>query len=431
MRPTQWLIAPLIAACTWAGAARSQSLDDCDARPRVPVTLDHAEQRFERCNRDVRAAANALAAAIADQRIAAQRPNPTMTVGASNINPHVGIGPGGLRDKTFDKSLRFEQLVERGGKAEYRIAQADALARAAQADLREQLRTQRLAMRAAFFDLAAAQERVRLQRDFRAIGAQSADAARRRAAAGEISSAEANRFRLDAARVDNDLRQAETDLERARLEFAKTIGAEPFAAALEVAATWPAGEPRAATDGERPEVVAARLRFAAAQAARELARSVAKRDWTVGVQADQWPVSETNTQGTGVSYSIGVSIPLNVRHASEGEVQRAEADLEAARTQLVRAEAQSAADKRIAEQEWRSASERQRRFETEIGPAAREVAQGAEYAYSRGATGVLDLLDARRSLKAVELDEVQARADAAKAWARLDAARTVDPAAPQ
>ena len=47
---------------------------------------------------------------------------------------------------------------------------------------------------------------------------------------------------------------------------------------------------------------------------------------------------------------------------------------------------------------------------------------GAEFAYSRGASGVLDLLDARRSLKSVELDEVQLRDDAAKAWARREAA---------
>lgn len=430
MRPFSWPFA--LALCATAGFAHAQTIDDCGARPRTPLSLEAAEQRFERCNRDVRAAMYALDAAVADRRVAGQLPNPTMTLGASNINPHVGIGAGGLRDKTFDKSLRLEQLVERGGKAQLRVAQADALVSAARADVHEQQRSQRLAMRAAFFDLAAAQERVRLQRDFLAIAEQSADAARRRATAGEISSAEANRFRLDAARVGNDLRQAETDLERARLEFAKGIGAEAFAATIEVSVAWPGGEPQGRdAEGVRPEVAAARLRLAAAQAARDLAISVAKRDVMVGVQADQWPVSEANTQGTGVSYSIGVSIPLNVRHASEGEVQRAEADLEAARAQLARAEAQAAADRRIAEQEWLAASERRRRFETDIAPAAREVAQGAEYAYSRGATGVLDLLDARRSLKAVELDEVQARADAAKAWARLEAARTVDGGATQ
>jgi len=53
---------------------------------------------------------------------------------------------------------------------------------------------------------------------------------------------------------------------------------------------------------------------------------------------------------------------------------------------------------------------------------ARAVAERSEYAYSRGATGVLELLDARRTLKAAELDAMQARADAAKAWARRAAA---------
>jgi len=38
---------------------------------------------------------------------------------------------------------------------------------------------------------------------------------------------------------------------------------------------------------------------------------------------------------------------------------------------------------------------------------------------------VLDLLDARRSLKGVELDELQARLDAARSWARREAALEV------
>ncbi|MGZ5686008.1 MAG: TolC family protein, partial [Usitatibacter sp.] len=71
----------------------------------------------------------------------------------------------------------------------------------------------------------------------------------------------------------------------------------------------------------------------------------------------------------------------------------------------------------------RAARERREQVESEVRPVAGDVARAAEFAYARGATGVLDLLDARRSLKAVELDEVQARAEAAKAWARREAAR--------
>jgi outer membrane protein, heavy metal efflux system len=389
----------------------------------MPLTLEMAQLRVGACNREVRAAVLAFDAAAADLRIAGQRPNPTLTLGANNVNPHAGVGAGPLRDKTFDSSLRIEQLIERGGKAELRQAQALALLEAARADVAEQIRLQRLATRGAFFDLAAAQERVRLQGEFVALSEQSAQASRRRLDAGEVSRAESNRFRLDAARAANDLRQAQADLQKARLELARLIGAESAAGSLEVetASRFEVSPMRASE--ERPDVVAARRRVQAAEAARELARQQATRDVTVGLQADRWPVSETNLQGTGISYGVTLSVPLHVRHAFEGESARSLADLESARAAYERLQAQSLADAMAAEQDWRAAAERRERVEAEVRPAAREVAEAAEFAYGRGATGVLDLLDARRSLKAVDLDEVQARAEAGRAWARREAAR--------
>ena len=418
-RVLSWLAMAMIAGRVGPTLAAPS---DCTPLPHAPLTLAAAEERFARCNRDVRAAELTAEAFAADRRTASQRPNPTLSVGASNVNPHAGVGAGTLRDKTFDSSVRLEQLIERGGKAALREEQADALYAAALADVAEQGRVQRLAMRTAFFDLAAAQEKVRLQRDFRALAADSAAASTRRFDAGEVPRAEANRFRLDAARAANDALQSETDRDRARLDLARLLGAESSARTLEVEIAWPDDGPASGKSGERPDVAAARHRVEAAQAARELARRIATRDVTVGVQADRWPVSETNVQGTGVSYGLTVSIPLQVRHANEGEVARARADLESARAVLERADAQAAAEARSSEAEWFAARQRRTRVETEVRPVARDVGAAAEFAYARGATGVLDLLDARRSLKAVELDEVQARADAAKAWARREAA---------
>ena len=396
---------------------------ECAAPLDRPLPLGEAEQRLRNCNRDIRAAEIATLAAAADLRTARQRPNPTLALGASNVNPHAGWGAGPLRDKTFDSSVRLEQLVERGGKTELREEQAQALLDAARADFAEQLRLQRLALRNAFFDLAAAQERVRLQGGFRSLSEESASASEQRFRAGEVSHAEADRFRLDAARAANDLRQAQAERQRLRLELARLMGAETSAPALEVQVSWGEGEAAPRVEGDRPDVAAARRRVDAAQAARELARRIATRDVTVGIQADRWPVSETNVQGTGISYALTVSVPLHVRHANEGEAARAQADFDAALAVLERQRAQAAAEALLAEEDWRAARERRARVETEVRPAANDVAAAAEFAYARGATGVLDLLDARRSLKAVELDEVQARADAAKAWARREAAQ--------
>ena len=81
----------LAAACAFPLMAAAQSVE-CAPLPPAPLTLPSAEERLRLCNRDVRAAELAAISAAADRRVAGQRPNPTFTLGASNVNPQVGIG---------------------------------------------------------------------------------------------------------------------------------------------------------------------------------------------------------------------------------------------------------------------------------------------------------------------------------------------------
>jgi cobalt-zinc-cadmium efflux system outer membrane protein len=413
----------MLAAAT---LSRAQMPATCPPTLPQPLTLAAAEARIEPCNREVRAALLAVDAAQADVRIAGQRPNPTLSATFNNYSPSKGLGAGPPKEKQLDQALHLEQLIERGGKLELRVAQAEANVSAARADLADQKRQQRLAVRTAFFELAAVQSRVALQHDFVSLANETVTASRRRLESGDVAAAEANRFRLDAMRAENDLRQAETDLYRARLDLARLLGAESMAPRLEVLPEWPAA-PKSDGAAERADVVAAKNRVLAAEAARELARQLGTRDVTVGLEAERSPVTEANPTANGITYGVSFSIPLFLHHRNEGELQRALADLETARAALEKVRAQAEAEGRVADEEWRSASVRRDRLETEVRPIARQVSEAAEYAYSRGATSVLDLLDARRSLKAVELDELQARAEAAKAWARREAALEAAP----
>ena len=152
--------------------------------------------------------------------------------------------------------------------------------------------------------------------------------------------------------------------------------------------------------GLRPDVVAAQMRLTAAEQARKLARAQRVRDVSVGVQVDRWPVSATNASGTGNTVSVFFSVPLFVRHGLEGEIARAEVDLANARETVRRAQLAALSDLAQTRSRWAAAAVRRWLASDELAPAAERVAAGAELAYRRGATSLLDVFDARRSLRA-------------------------------
>jgi cobalt-zinc-cadmium efflux system outer membrane protein len=161
---------------------------------------------------------------------------------------------------------------------------------------------------------------------------------------------------------------------------------------------------------------------AAAEAARDLARAGRTRDVTVGVQFEHYPVSPTNTQGSGNSVGIAVQMPLFVRYTMQGEIRAAEAALDAANDNLDKVRQAARAEVDGARAQAQAATRRAARYEREILPATRRAADDAEFAFAHGALGVMDVLDVRRAWRAAQLDALAAKADLAKALAALNAA---------
>ncbi len=380
-------------------------------------------------NRDVQIARRALDASRADRISAGAAPNPSVTLGAGVVNPQ-----SGLLKAASPKSARLEQLIERGNKRELRIAQADRLESAAGADLDDTLRQQWLAVSSAYFDLLLAQERLALASETAELFGRSVEANELRLRAGDVAAADVSRLRVDALRAQNEVRAAEADLVRARLSVAYLLGVEREAATLRAADRWPVVEDLRLAESDdslverRPDVRAARQRVEAAARARDLARALATRDVTVGAGIDHYPNSETNTLGAGTSVGVSVTFPLFVRYAYEGEIARAESDLLTAQDLAERIGAQARAELAAARSDLDAAAARLRRFEQSLLSEARRSVDYAEFAYRNGALGVIDLLDARRTFRAVSLDAAAARADYAKAWSRWRAG-TADPLA--
>jgi len=380
------------------------------------LSLPEAERLWQEHNREVKLARVAVRGAEADLVAAGQAPNPQLSLNVASLSPQDGVGAGGLREKQMDSILRLEQLIERGDKRELRAQSAGAKLEATQRDFDETRRQQRLALWSAYYDLLLAQEKKGSAEDTAALYARSLAAGEARLKAGDISLSDRSRLRVEKLRADNDARQAVADWERAQLALAYLTGEETRASQLVAADAWPALAADAAGGeaniAQRPDVRAAQARLVAAEAARDLARSLKKRDVTVGVQL------EHNLQNAPRnSFGFGVSVPLFVRYEYEGEIARAEADLQLAREQLERLVAQALGDADQARSQLAASAERRQRFENELLADAERVASAAEFAYGKGAMGLIDLLDARRTWRQVRLEAAQARADYAKAQA--------------
>ena len=434
----------LVPVVLWWAAAQAVALPVCtdlSASAAATLSLDQALARVTDCHPEVRAARAALGAAAADVLVAGQAPNPQITLGAGSIGNSVGAGP--LWRKTYDHSARIDQLIERGNKPALRRAAAEAARLAAGADLAEAGRRAASGVAHAHQDLWAAQGRLLQLQAAAALNSESLRLLDRRVKVGDAPALDATRFRLDDARLQADLRQAEADGQDLQRQLALLIGAAAVARQLQ-AQTVDLGPDRVArlpalpalpdtaqaadTAERRPDVLAALARLRAAEQLRDLAAAGRTRDVSVGLQFDHWPTSPTNGSGTGNTVSLSVTVPLFIHHANEGELARAEADVSIAQDGLRRIRDTAAAGLARAAAQVRNAADRRHLVVEQLEPAAEKVAAGAELAYQRGASSALELLDARRSLRAVRIERVNADADLAKALADWQVA--VMPVAP-
>lgn len=378
-----------------------------------PLTLAEAEQLWLANSRELRLAAIAVDAAQADLLTAGQRANPDFSVNVSSISSSGAIGNGSWQDKKMDSVFRLDQLIERGDKRELRLRGAAARLGATQLDAEAFNAQQRMQLRHAYYDLRLAQERLQLAGESAALMRRTLEITRIRLKAGDVAAIDVSRLAIDQARAEAEQRQAQADLESAQQALAYLIGRDDRATELLARDDWPTPHPLPdlpTWSDERPALRAAQRRVEAAEAERDLARARRSRDVTVGVQY------ERNPQGVPInSYGFGISVPLLLWHAHEGEIARAEAEVDASKGAYAQQRAQLFGQWAQARRALAAAQGRLDRLGGSMLEDAGRVAQAAEVAYSKGARGLLDLLDARRTLRQLQVEVATARADYAKA----------------
>ena len=383
-------------------------------------------------NLEVSIATRGLAAAQADITAADRAPMPQLSAKLSQIDLQNGVGGGNLlTQRRIDKGVGLDWTWERGDKRGLRTEAARRNAAAAAADVDEVLTQQQLATQAAFFDLLAAQGRIEQLADIERSARQTADTARARLKAGDLAVQDAARADIEAERVLADGATAQLDLQRAQFLLARLTGREAQAASLSVNADESAGGPAGGLAGghadaapsagpsaepdvdalveQRADVRAAAQRVRAAESSLQGSSAQRTSDITWGASVDHYPGTSTRL------VEFRLAMPLAFGYRYEGEIARSQALLDQARDLLEKTRRTAATELQRLRAEMTTAAQRAQRYSGEIVPRSRQVAERAEQAYGKGALPLTDLLDARRTLRAVLLEALAARTDLAKA----------------
>jgi len=401
--------------------------------PSWPLTLLEAQSLARERNYDLKLARSAIESAKANVLIAGAAPNPNLTLATNSINTTNGGGSGRLWNRSIDAIARVDQLIERGGKRELRQENAQILMQAVQSDVVDTERQLGLIVAQAYIDLKAAQEKRTATIETSRLMESMLAAAQLRKSAGDIAGSDVERVRVDALRSQNEVESAKGELAAARRTLALILGLTERMDSLEAVDPW--AEligPDSLSESrfkdiitQRPDVRAAMARVDAADAGNRLAQSLRTRDVSVGMQYEHYPQPGDAIHGNGSSVGFSVQVPLFTNYYYKGEILAAQAARTVAEQSLLRTRAIAENEIRLAWLTLSSASERVRRNRDELLLSAEKAAKAAEFAYKNGAVGIMDLLDARRILRATRIDALAAQVEFSKALAAWQAATAI------
>lgn len=328
-----------------------------------------------------------------------------------------------LRRDNRTTTLQLSQPIELGGKRAARAAAAErARDQAASALLarRSELRASTITL---FFDVLAAQERLRLAQDSARLAEAATRAAVNRVAAGKVAPLEESRARVAEAGVRVELLQAEGALRSARRQLAALWGnANPRftnadgAIDLLPASTADAVQVRLS---DAPVLRQARLEVERRQALSALEQARRVPDITVSLGAKRVPADESMGSGRN-QVVVGVSVPLPIFDTNRGNVAEALSREEKARDDLLAAELQLHADVAQATERLRSARATAETLQRDALPGAEAAYKAAARGFELGKFSFLEALDAQRTLFQVRNQYLLAAAEAHRSASELD-----------
>lgn len=400
------------------------------------LAFDAYLRAVEAGNLDLQSQQQNVVSARAGVSIAGVRPDPQLTFGAVSHELRAANRPNASTPLTAGLALTIETAGKRGA----RIRTAESNVRLTQASLEAAHDQLMLDAGAAFVE--ACRSREVLARKQSSLGAlrEVVRANEIRFKAGDIGQLELRQSRVEAERFAADVSSAAADASSARINLALPLGQAFDAAFKDAPLMCEFTTPAQGTDtddtalqallAQRRDVRAAQAAVDNARDATELARANRWVDPVVNIGVTNTPripaiydasgnVSNSPTLQRSVGLGLTVTVPIPFSRLQHGEQTQAEAALTQAQLQLSSVLLKAQADVRATQAQFRAVAENERHYREQVQPDAERVLEGARISYRKGASSLLELLNAQRTADEIALDHLQAQADLANASLRL------------
>lgn len=276
-------------------------------------------------------------------------------------------------------------------------------------------------VKAAFFQVLAAERLVAVEGELVIVAESSASTARKRVAAGAAADQEQLRAEIPLEQARTELSSFQRELVSARQTLAMLLGRPELAQAPIYGALAEALTPGLLEQGpERwlathPGVVTARTSRDRAGLELRRAKLEPYPDVKVGLAGGR--MGETDQS----IIQLGFSVPLPIIDSGKGRKQEAEANVSVADAELARVEQRLLRDWATASQRLRTAAEQVANYRERILPKANEALRLVQTGFEQGKFGFIDLLDIQRTTAEVRLTYQQKLLELNIAQAELEA----------
>lgn len=380
------------------------------AAPAYQLSLDQAIQLALQHSPALAAARTTVPQSQAQEITANLRPNPVLSWDALYFPVFT---PGQISSSYLNNSAEFDATlgytIERGGKRAARLRAARDATTVVRDQLSDNTRTLTFNVAQQYVNVLLAKSNLALARQDLASWQQTADVSQAQYKAGAISEGDLDTVELQTLQFQTAISSNELSLAQALVALRQQIGFSGVPANYDVAGQL-AFEPvpgnlqdmQAAALRDRPDLAAARDGITAAQSQHQLAIADGKRDLTATGQL-------THAAGLATAGALfSIEIPLFDRN--QGEIARTAAATTQAQDQAQVASEQVLTDVATAFAAVQQGAQVVGLYTSGYRAQAAQALSIRRYSYSRGASSLLDLLDAERTERATEVGYRQALA---------------------